>query len=197
MLDAGFAPYRGVCWVRLGMSDQKQSALLRRFIRHSRATTSVEFGLLAAPFVALSFATLQTAIIFFAGQALETAAATSARLILTGQAQIQGWSAAQFKQQVCDNITGLFNCQNGVYIDVENYASFADANLSSPITNGNLNTSAMNYNPGGPGDIVVVRLYYQYPVYMNLLGFSLSDLNGGFNLLAATAIFKNEPYASS
>jgi hypothetical protein len=55
----------------------------------------------------------------------------------------------------------------------------------------------MNYNPGGPGEIVVVRLYYQYPVYMNLLGFSLSDLNGGFNLLAATAIFKNEPYASS
>jgi Flp pilus assembly protein TadG len=197
MLDAGFAPYRGVCWVRLGMSDQKQSALLRRFIRHRRATTSVEFGLLAAPFVALSFATLQTAIIFFAGQALETAAATSARLILTGQAQTQGWSVAQFKQQVCANVTGLFNCQNGVYIDVENYASFADANLSSPITNGNLNTSAMNYNPGGPGEIVVLRLYYQYPVYMNLLGFSLSDLNGGFNLLAATAIFKNEPYASS
>jgi Flp pilus assembly protein TadG len=197
MLDAGFAPHRGVRWVRLGMSDQKQSALLRRFIHHNRATTSVEFGLLAAPFVALSFATLQTAIIFFAGQALETAAATSARLILTGQAQTQGWSEAQFKQQVCGNITGLFNCQNGVYIDVENYTSFADANLSSPVTNGNLNTSAMNYNPGGPGEIVVVRLYYQYPVYMNLLGFNLSNLNGGFNLLAATAIFKNEPYAPS
>jgi Flp pilus assembly protein TadG len=145
----------------------------------------------------LSFATLQTAIIFFAGQALETAAATSARLILTGQAQTQGWSEAQFKQQVCNNITGLFNCQNGVYIDVENYASFAAANLSSPVTGGNLNTSALNYNPGGPGDVVVVRLYYKYPVYMNLLGFSLSNLNGGYNLLAATAIFKNEPYASS
>jgi Flp pilus assembly protein TadG len=174
------------------MSDQKRSALLRRFIRNRRATTSIEFGLLAAPFIALSLAILQTAIIFFAGQALETAAATSARLILTGQAQTQGWSAAQFKQQVCASITGLFNCQSGVYIDVENYASFADANLSSPVTNGNLNTSAMNYNPGGAGDVVMVRLYYPYPVFMNLL----SNLSGGFNLLAATAIFKTEPYSS-
>jgi Flp pilus assembly protein TadG len=195
MLDAGFAPHRGVCWVRLGMSSQQRSALWRRFIHHRRATTSVEFGLLAAPFLALTFATLQTAIIFFAGQALETAAATSARLILTGQAQTQGWSAAQFKQQVCANITGLFNCQNGVYIDVENYTTFAAANLSSPVTNGNFNTADMNYNPGGPGDVVVVRLYYQYPVYMT--GIGLSNLNGGYNLLAATAIFKNEPYASS
>ena len=52
-------------------------------------------------------------------------------------------------------------------------------------------------NPGGPGDIVVLRLYYQYPVYVNLLGFNLSNLSGGLDLLAATAVFKNEPYASS
>ena len=178
------------------MFDQHGSALLRRFARHRKAATSVEFGLLAAPFLALSFATLQTAIIFFAGQALETAAATSSRLIMTGQAQTQGWSTSDFKQQVCNTINGVFNCQNGVYVDVETYSTFADANLSSPITNGNFNTSAMAYNPGGPGDIVVVRLYYQYPVLINMLGFNLGDLNGGYDLLAATAIFKNEPYAS-
>jgi Flp pilus assembly protein TadG len=179
------------------MFEQQRSALLRRFVRHRKASTSVEFGLLAAPFLALAFGTLQTAIVFFAGQALETAAATSSRLILTGQAQTQGWSAAQYKQQVCNTITGIFNCQNGVYVDVETYSTFAAANLGMPISNGNFNSSAMGYNPGGPGDIVVVRLYYKYPVYMNLLGFNLSDVNGGYNLLAATAVFKNEPYASS
>jgi hypothetical protein len=44
----------------------------------------------------------------------------------------------------------------------------------------------------------MVRLYYQYPVYVNLLGLSgdLSNLNGGYNLLAATVVFKNEPYSS-
>ena len=52
------------------------------------------------------------------------------------------------------------------------------------------------YQPGGPGDIVVVRLFYQYPVYVSLLKFNLSNVNGGYRLLAATAAFRNEPYAN-
>ena len=170
---------------------------MRRFVCQRHASTTIEFGLLAAPFIALTFAIMQTGIIFFAGQSLETAAATAARLVMTGQAQTQGWGAAQFKQQVCNAITGMFNCQSGVYVDVETYSSFAAANLSMPISNGSFNTANLGYNPGGPGDIVVVRLYYQYPVYVNLLGFNLSNLNGGLDLLAATAVFKNEPYATS
>jgi Flp pilus assembly protein TadG len=174
-----------------------RSPLPRRFVFQNRASTTIEFGLLAAPFIALIFAILQTAILFFAGQSLETAAATAARLILTGQAQTQGWTAAQFKSQVCNVITGLFSCQSGVYVDVETYSSFAAANLGMPVSNGTFNSSSLGYNPGGPGDIVVVRLYYKYPVYVDLFGFNLSSLNGGYNLLAATAVFKNEPYASS
>jgi len=170
---------------------------LCRFLRQRTANATVEFGLLAAPFVATLFAILQTAIVFFAGQTLETAAATSARLIFTGQAQMNGWSAAQFKSQVCDQIHGIFNCASSVYVDVETYSSFAAANLGMPISNGTFNTAALGYNPGGPGDIVVLRLYYQYPVYVNLLGFNLSNLNGGLDLLAATAVFRNEPYTSS
>jgi Flp pilus assembly protein TadG len=146
---------------------------LERFLRQRTANATVEFGLLAVPFVATLFAILQTAIVFFAGQTLETAAATSARLIFTGQAQLNGWSAAQFKSQVCNQIHGIFNCASSVYVDVETYSSFAAANLGMPISNGNFNTAALGYSPGGPGDIVVLRLYYQYPVYVNLLGFNL------------------------
>jgi Flp pilus assembly protein TadG len=170
--------------------------LIRRFIRQEEAATAVEFGLLATPFVAGLFAILQTALVFFAGQALETAAASSARLIFTGQAQTNGWSAAQFKAQVCDQIQGIFNCASGVYVDVETYPSFSAVNTGMPVSNGAFNSSALGYNPGGPGDIVMLRLYYQYPIYVNLLGFNLSNLNGGYNLFAATAVFKNEPYAS-
>jgi len=173
------------------------ASLPRRFISQRKASTTVEFGLLAAPFVALIFAILQTAILFFADQSLETAAATAARLILTGQAQTQGWDAAQFKSQVCNVITGVFNCNSGVYVDVETYSTFAAANLGMPVSGGVFQTSSLGYNPGGPGDVVVVRLYYKYPVYVDLFGFSLSTLTGGYNLLAATAVFKNEPYAAS
>jgi Flp pilus assembly protein TadG len=171
--------------------------LVARFVRQRDAMTTVEFGLLLAPFVAGLFAILQTAMTFFAGQTLETAAAASARLIQTGQAQTNGWSAAQFKTQVCNQIHGIFSCNSGVYVDVETYPTFSAVSTGLPISNGALNTSALGYNPGGPGSIVMLRLYYQYPVYLSLLGFNLSNLNGGLTLLAATAVFKNEPYASS
>jgi Flp pilus assembly protein TadG len=170
---------------------------VRRFIAHDRAGATLEFGLLAAPFLAGLFAILQTALVFFTGQALETAAAASARLIFTGQAQTSGWSAADFKSQVCSQIKNLFNCSNNVYVDVETYTTFAAANTSLPISNGTFNTSTLGYNPGGPGSIVMLRLYYKYPMIVNLLGFNMSNLNGGVDLLAATAVFKNEPYASS
>ncbi len=183
--------------VKSFISGPASPPLVRRFVAHSEAGTTVEFALLAAPLMAALFAILQTALIFFAGQTLETAAASSARLILTGQAQTAGWTAAQFKQQVCNQIHAIFNCSNGVYVDVETYPSFAAANLGLPIVNGIFNTAALAYNPGGPGDIVMLRLYYQYPVFVNLLGFNLSNLTGGYNLFAATAVFKNEPYASS
>jgi Flp pilus assembly protein TadG len=171
------------------------SPLLRRFVRQRRASTSVEFALVATPFIALIFGVLQTALIFLAGQSLETAAAVSGRLIMTGQAQTQGWTAAQFKQQICNQIQAIFNCSSGVYVDVETYSSFSAVNLNLPITSGVFNGSSLGYNPGGPGDVVVVRLYYKYPVYFSVL--NLSNVTGGFNLLAATAVFQNEPYASS
>lgn len=183
--------------VRSFISGTVSAPLLRRFAAQSEAGTTIEFALLAAPFMAALFAILQTALIFFAGQSLEAAAASSARLILTGQAQTAGWTAAQFKTQVCNQIHAIFNCSNGVYVDVETYPSFAAANLGLPILNGIFNTASLNYNPGGPGDIVILRLYYQYPVFVNLLGFNLSNLTGGYNLFAATAVFRNEPYAAS
>jgi Flp pilus assembly protein TadG len=167
----------------------------RRFIRQQDGSAAIQFGLVAAPFLALTFAIIETAIIFFAGQALETAAADASRLIMTGQAQSQGFDAAKFKQEVCKKIYGLFDCANGVSVDVKNYSNFASVDTSKPVTNGQLNTN-MTYQPGGPGSIVVVRLIYQYPVYVNLLGFNLANLSGGKHLLMATAAFRNEPYAN-
>ena len=55
----------------------------------------------------------------------------------------------------------------------------------------------MNYTPGGPGCIVVVKLYYQWPIYVSLLGDNLSNQNGGNRLLVATSVFRNEPYGPS
>jgi len=171
-------------------------ATARRLVSQQNGATTVEFGLVAAPFLAMVFAIIETAVVFFAGQALETAAADSARLIMTGQAQTQGYDAAKFKTAVCNKIFGLFNCANGLYVDVKTYASFASMNNSQlPLdANGNLQNGNFGYQPGGPGDIVVVRLMYQWPVYVSLLGLNLSDMSGGKRLLMSTVAFRNEPY---
>lgn len=169
---------------------------LRRFARQQEGAAAVEFGLVAAPFLALVFAIMETAIVFFAGQALETAVADSSRLIMTGQAQNQGFSQSQFKNAVCAKIYGLFDCQNGVYVDVKTFTSFANVTMNSPVDGQGNFQNNFSYQPGGPGDIVVVRLFYQWPVYVSLLGFNLTNMSGGKRLLAATAAFRNEPYAN-
>jgi Flp pilus assembly protein TadG len=169
---------------------------VRHLIRRQEGTAAVEFGLVAAPFLALLFAIIETAVVFFAGQALETAVADSSRLILTGQAQTQGLDAAGFKNAVCAKIYGLFDCANGVYVDVQKFNNFASVTMPNPVNaQGNFQNN-FSYQPGGPGDIVVVRLFYQYPVYVSLLGFNLSNMSGGKRLLAATAAFRNEPYSN-
>ena len=168
----------------------------RLFVQRQDGSVAVEFGLILLPFLALVFGIMETALVFFADQTLETAVADSARLIMTGQAQTQNLTAATFKNAVCARIYGLFNCANGVYVNVQTYSNFGSISYSPPLdTNGNLVTSNFVYQPGGPGDIVVVQLFYQWPIYVSLMNLSkLSNMSGNSRLLVATAAFRNEPY---
>lgn len=169
-----------------------------RFSRHQKGAAAVEFALVAAPFLALTFAILETALVFFAGQTLESAATEAGRLIMTGQAQNGGFSQAAFKTAVCNALAGgLFDCANGVYVNVTTYSSFSAVNTTPPVSNGVLNTTNLGYSPGGPGCIVAVQLFYQWPIYVSLLGDNLANLNGGYRLLVATSVFRNEPYGAA
>ena len=62
-------------WAKLSacVSRLKTVRVARRFVRQQSGVAAVEFGMIAAPFLALIFAILETSVIFFAGQALETA----------------------------------------------------------------------------------------------------------------------------
>jgi len=177
------------------MRKLAQRCLPRRFVRQQSGSAAIEFALVATPFLALTFAILETSFVFFAGQTLEAAVADASRLIMTGQAQSQSFSAADFKNAVCARIFGLFDCANGLTVNVQNYTSFASVNSTSPISNGQFNAASTGYNPGTePGQITMVQLFYQWPIYVSLLGDNLSNLSGNKRLLAATAVFRIEPY---
>ena len=130
---------------------------------------------------------------FLAGQVLQTVAQESARMILTGQAQTASYTQPQFATYVCNQVPALFTCNN-ITIDVESYSSFSGVNISTPIDNGGNFIGPNNYKPGGPGDIVMVRLFYQWPLFVTGLGWNPSNLTGNKRLLVGTAVFKNEPY---
>ena len=72
---------------------------LRRFRRNRRGSAAVEFALVAPVFFALLFAIIETAIMFFATQVLETMTQDAARAVLTGQAQSGAVSACQVAGQ--------------------------------------------------------------------------------------------------
>jgi Flp pilus assembly protein TadG len=167
---------------------------LRRMRRDRSGSAAVEFAMLAIPFLMMTFAIMETALAFFAQQSLETIAQDSARMILTGQAQANGYSASQFKSDVCSRSVILFNCDSSIYVDVQSYPTFASIKISDPVDADGKFVNNFNYSPGGTGDIVVVRLFYQWPLVVTGLGYNIANVNGNQYLLAATAAFRNEPW---
>ena len=169
-------------------------SLLRRFRRNRNGSAAVEFALVAPLFFGLLFAIIEMAMVFFASQVLETVTQDSARLIMTGQAQSASFTQAQFKNAVCAKLTVMFDCVNGVSIDVQSYTAFSSVNIADPIDAGKNFVPPNNYLPGGAGDIVVVRLFYKWPLYVTGFGFNMANLGSKERLLTATAAFQNEPF---
>jgi Flp pilus assembly pilin Flp len=173
---------------------------LHSFRRNRRGSAAIEFALVAPVFFALLFAILETAIVFFAGQVLETVTQDSARKIMTGQAQTAKYTKAEFTETVvCP--TGalakvLFNCDN-LFIEAKSYPTFPDVTITEPIDGAKNFIPPTDYCPGDGGDIVVVRMFYQWPLFVTGLGYNISNLAGSKRLLSATTAFRNEPFLAT
>ena len=164
------------------------------FSRNRRGSAAVEFAMIAVPFFMMLFAIVETGLAFFAQQALETATQDTSRLLLTGQAQTAGYSQSQFKTALCGNLPSMFDCTNGIYINVTNYANFGAVAPTTPIDGSGNFVNNMSYSPGGSGVITLVQVYYMWPLFVTRLGYNYANVNGHYRLLAATTAFRNEPY---
>jgi len=165
----------------------------RRLRRDESGAAAVEFGFVAIPFFALIGAIIETAMVFLAGQILETAVNDAARLIRTGQVQQANTSAAAFKTEVCNRLYILFEC-SGIYIDVRTATTFGGISTTPPIDSDGNFVKDFTYVPGKASEIVVVKAYYEYPLVLSGLGMDLSDLASGKRLIGAVSAFRNEPF---
>jgi Flp pilus assembly protein TadG len=164
------------------------------FCGAERGTTAVEFALVAPVFIATLVALLQTCIFLFAQMALQNAAVQAARYFMTGQAQNGNWTASTVVNKVCPSV--LFTCSN-LFIAVQNYSSFASASTSAPAMYSGgtaLTQSSYTYDPGTPGEVMVVQLVYAWPVVAAPFGFNLANLTGNAAELMGVSAFRVEPY---
>jgi len=172
------------------------AGFFRRFRRNRRGSAAVEFALVAPLFFALIFAIIETSLVFFAGQILETGTQDSGRLIFTSQVQASGMTQAAFKQDLCNRVSVMFTCAN-IYVDVQSYAAGTTITISDPIDASGNFVNSFSYNPPAASDTsstVVVRAFYQWPLFVTQLGYNIANIGRGtsssYRLLAATAAFR-------
>jgi Flp pilus assembly protein TadG len=170
---------------------------LRTLGRDESAAAAVEFSLVALPLLGLLLAALQLSVIFFAGQVLQSAATDASRQLMTGQAQSGGMTAAQFQQVVCGKAQSFFNC-GALMVDVEAANSYTAVNTAAPKltydSNGKV-TNTFSWSPGAAGQVVIVKVLYNWPVF-GPAALGLSNQPNGSHLLVAVTVFKNEPFPS-
>jgi hypothetical protein len=112
---------------------------------------------------------------------------------MTGQ--VETLSQDDFKQKVCDQVRIFFTC-GGLMVDMQVATTWSSANTAMPtltFDGQGAVTNSWKFDPGGAGDIVVLRVMYVWPVMLGPLGFNLSNLSNGNRQIMATAAFQNEP----
>jgi len=167
----------------------------RGFARDERGVTAIEFGILAIPFFTIIFATIETAMVFFAGQVLDSAVEDASRIVKTGQAR--DFSIDSFRSYMCGYTFGLIDCDK-ILIKVAAVGSFsaADPNPTVQTCTETECTWALTdvFEPGSRRQVIQVSAYYRWPLIFDVPYFSLRNQPDNYRLLAATRVFRNEPF---
>jgi Flp pilus assembly protein TadG len=175
--------------------------------RSTLGATAVEFALVLPVLLLTTLGTIEMAIVLFIGSSMEAAVIEASRYGITG-----GETGVSREQQVRNIVEaktyGLLDMDR-VDIDTLVYASFADIGQPEPFTDDNLNGAWDTGEPftdvngngqwdpdmgaaglGGPSDIVVYRLSYDWGVVTPMI----RDILGGDVHHVSSIAVRNEPY---
>jgi Flp pilus assembly pilin Flp len=173
--------------------------LLARLRRDTRGVTAIEFAMVVGPFLTLLFGIIGVGLFFFTTFSLENAVEQAARLLRTGQAQEEGFTAAQFKTKVCELVPSHINCGEKVRVNVMSFqdaGDIGDDSLPNCLKGDKTLSDATEYVPGGPSQIVVVWACYEWELSSKIPFLDLGNMAGGSRLIQATSVLRSEPYGS-
>jgi len=171
---------------------------LRRFNRAERGAAAVEFSLVMLPFLTLVFGIVELALVLLVCTSLESATASAARSIRTGEFQQSGSNTkTDFKTLVCARMSWLAaSCASNLWVDVRTFSNFAAlaANGAQPPTS--FNDASTCFTTGAPTDIVLVRTYYRWTLFTPVIDGMMANMGAGSGkrLLSTATAFRNEPY---
>lgn len=172
------------------------TGLRRRFIANRKGATAVEFAMIAPLLFGFLFAILETGTLFIRATALETGIEEAKRSTMTGQIAAAGTPALQesaFRAAFCSQVDWIINCSD-VKFDVRAFTTFGAASMPNPVAGGVFNPGGLQFNPGQPCQIVVIRAYYEVKSISGFIRNDVAGLSNGNVLLGGSAAFKNEPY---
>lgn len=165
-----------------------------RFVRAQEGAAAVEFALIAAPFFLLIFATLEVALYFLGATVIENGVNEASRTIRTGQLQQSGQTVEDFRGAICERISAVADCSR-IVVDVRTFDTFSASSNPNPLDeNGDIDDTDFTFDPGGGGDVVVVRVFYDWQLMAPGIVSGMTNMNGNKRLIAATAVFRNEPF---
>lgn len=171
----------------------RKPRIVRRFHKDDNGATAIEFAMLGLPFFALLMAIVETSLMFFAGQVLESSVDEVARKIRTGQLD-NTMTQAELRTEICNESALLFDCGD-INIDMKVVATYDELGDMPEPEDGELDPNEFTFTPAGPQQIVMVTVMSEWPVFTNYLAQYMSDLNTGNALLTAVAVFRTEPYS--
>ena len=160
----------------------------RRFRRDESGATAIEFAFVAPLLFFALMSLVEIGMLGMISSGLDNAVVDTARRIRTGRDDA-ATSADQFKSQICERMGGsVGSCQNRLTISVQTFPKFYDANqvASAP--------PAGQFNAGGPGDIVLVKANYRWPLMTPFLATAFHRSSAMEVTVASRVAFKNEPY---
>lgn len=164
--------------------------------RRREGSTAVEFALVALPFFLLLFGILEIGLVLLVDALAETAVSDAGRQIRTGQAQELQLKPEDIKARLCANMSVFAgDCPDRAFIDIRVVEDFSDPKEPDPMKTGLFDPSVLTYQPGGPGDRVLIRVWYEQPIVTPFIAQALSRTSDHRVMLTTTLAFRNEPYA--
>jgi Flp pilus assembly protein TadG len=175
----------------------RMSYLARRFRRDRSGATAIEFTLLSLPFALLVFAILESSISFAGQQLLANVTDDVARQLRTGQLRKEDVNSTSLKQIICQDLSIMVGsgCP-GLEVDLRTFPTFEDAAKirTKFTTDGDIDTSDFKVDPGPAMSKNMLRVFYRWPVMLDFMRKSMSNLKDDKTLHFATVTWQNEPF---